>query len=268
MTPDTPDPARGLPIFYWRPDEETYGISVNFGDALFPLIVERIVKRRLEPVGESYLGPKLIAGGSVLHCAHDGDVLWGVGLRTEENFRSNPRFHHLTVAAVRGPITRDFLLSRYQFDVPDVFGDPAILLPHLFPEWQRRTVKGRIGVVPHFSNRHAYASSSEDLVVIYPNQDPQQVVSDILTCELVIAGSLHGLIVAEAFGIPARWINSSRDEPELKYYDYYEGTGRSPRPVKTVLAGVDLGGEPAPRSLNCDRLLDSFPRDLILGHSE
>jgi pyruvyltransferase len=263
MTTGTGDPFGRLPVFYWRPDEETYGITVNFGDALFPPIVERIVKRPVELVDENYPGPKLIAGGSALHCARDGDVLWGAGLRTEEDFKSHPRFRHLRVAAVRGPITRNFLLSRYPFDVPEVFGDPAILLPELFPEWSRRTVKGRIGVIPHFSNRHEYMSRSEDLVVIPPNQEPQRIVPEILTCELVIAGSLHGLIVAEAFGIPARWLNSSRTEPELKYYDYYQGTDRYPHPVKTVSDAVDLGGEPAPRSLDRDRLLESFPRDVM-----
>ncbi len=263
MTSDTREPAADLPVFYWKPDEETFGISVNFGDSLFPMIVERILNRPVARVHEEYKGRKLIPGGSVLHCARDGDVLWGVGLRTEEDFIANPRFQNLTVAAVRGPITRAFLRSRYDFNVPDVFGDPAILLPQLFPEWTRRPVKGRVGVVPHFSNRHEFVSDSEDVVVIVPNQSPEQVVSDILTCELVVAGSLHGLIVAEAFGIPARWINSSQVEPELKYYDYYEGTGRSPRPVKTVSDALARGGEPAPISMRADRLLDSFPRDAI-----
>lgn len=261
MKPDSSETTPCLPLFSWRPDQETYGISVNFGDALFPLIVERIMKRRLERVDERYSGQKFIPGGSLLHCARDGDVIWGAGLRTEEDFEANPRFRHLRVAAVRGPITRDFLLNRYQFDVPEVYGDPAILLPQLFPEWRRQPVRGRIGVIPHFSNRHEYTSSSEHLLLIFPNQEPQHVVSDILTCEFVIAGSLHGLIVAEAFGIPARWLNSSRSEPELKYYDYYQGTDRYPHPVKTVSEAAELGGEPAPKSPDPGRLLESFPRN-------
>jgi pyruvyltransferase len=260
MSRDSSQPAPCLPLFCWRPDQKTYGISVNFGDALSPLIVERILRRKLHIVDEQYPQPKFIAGGSSLHCARDEDVLWGAGLRTEEDCDSSPGFRGLTVAAVRGPLTRDFLLKRYQFDVPEVYGDPAVLLPKLFPEWQRRTVKGRIGVIPHFSNRHEYSSSDGRVVVIFPNQEPQTVVADILSCEFVVAGSLHGLIVAEAFGIPARWLNSSTVEPELKYYDYYQGTDRYPRPVKSVSEAEELGGEPGPTSLNTTRLLESFPR--------
>jgi pyruvyltransferase len=102
--------------------------------------------------------------------------------------------------------------------------------------------------------------------VIWPNQPPERVVADILTCELVLAGSLHGLIVAEAYGIPARWLNSSTTEPELKYYDYYQGTGRSPRPVRTVAEGERLGGEPPP-ALEAARLLAAFPRREVCGEA-
>jgi pyruvyltransferase len=258
------DPARQparrcLPLFSWRPDPEIYGISINFGDALFPLIVERILGCQPPLVDERYPDRKFIAGGSALHLARDGDVLWGVGLRTLDDFVATPRFSSLTVAAVRGPLTRDFLVSRYAFDVPAVFGDPAILLPTLFPEWRRQPVAGRVGVVPHFSDRHGYVSDDDRVRVIFPNQAPERVVAEILTCDFVAAGSLHGLIVAEAFGIPARWLNSSRVEPELKYYDYYAGTGRHPRPAKTVGEAEALGGEPPPSSFETAKLFASFP---------
>jgi pyruvyltransferase len=266
VTIDAAGAASCLPLFHWRPDAPTYGITINFGDALFPLIVRRILGRDLDLVDESYRGRKFIPGGSLLHCARDGDVLWGVGLRTEEDFASTPRFRELTVAAVRGPLTRDFLRRRYRFDVPEIYGDPAILLPDLFPELTRRPVKGRIGVVPHFRNRHEYPASPEHPLVIWPNQPPERVIADILTCELVLAGSLHGLIVAEAFGIPARWLNSSTTEPELKYYDYYQATGRYPRPVKTIAEGERLGGE-LPPVLDAGRLLASFPRGEVCGAS-
>jgi pyruvyltransferase len=266
VTLDAPGASSCLPLFHWRPDAPTYGITINFGDALFPLIVRRILGRDLDFVDESYRGRKFIPGGSLLHCARDGDVLWGVGLRTEEDFVSTPRFRELKVAAVRGPLTRDFLLSRYRFDVPEIYGDPAILLPALFPEWTRRPEPGRVGVVPHFRNRHEYPASAGHPLVIWPDQPPERVIAGLLTCELVIAGSLHGLIVAEAFGIPARWLNSSTTEPELKYYDYYQSTGRYPRPVKTIAEGERLGGEPLPL-LDTESLLASFPRSDVCGAS-
>ena len=56
----------------------------------------------------------------------------------------------------------------------------------------------------------------------------------LLPCQLVISSSLHGIIFAEAFGIPARWL-APRDVAHLerssyvtegwfKYVDYYAST--------------------------------------------
>jgi pyruvyltransferase len=78
---------------------------------------------------------------------------------------------------------------------------------------------------------------------------------------LVISGSLHGLIVAESYGIPARLLKMTWQEPLLKYIDYYESTGRPHfRYATSVLQALQLGGEDAP-IIDCQRLLDAFPWD-------
>ena len=56
MTIDAASTTSCLPLFHWRPDAPTYGITINFGDALFPLIVRRILGRDLDFVDESYRG--------------------------------------------------------------------------------------------------------------------------------------------------------------------------------------------------------------------
>ena len=49
--------------------------------------------------------------------------------------------------------------------------------------------------------------------------------SDIFNTELILSSSLHGVILAEAYGIPAVLIRNE-NEPLFKYKDYYMGTGR------------------------------------------
>jgi pyruvyltransferase len=184
-----------------------------------------------------------------------------VGLRSPENMKR--RLKNLDVRAVRGPATREFLIREYGIHVPETFGDPAMLLPVLFPELQRNTIPGRIGIIPHFRNRGQFPDSSETVRVILPNQDPAKVVAEILRCEFVIAGSLHGIIVAEAFGIPARWLNNCADEPDLKYFDYYASTQRHPRFATTLKEAELLGGEAGIGGrFNSQKLLNSFPSEI------
>ena len=52
------------------------------------------------------------------------------------------------------------------------------------------------------------------------------VVKKILEAKFVVSGSLHGIVVAEAFGIPARLLRVTEVEHLFKYEDYYAATGR------------------------------------------
>ena len=65
----------------------------------------------------------------------------------------------------------------------------------------------------------------------------------ILDSEFVISTSLHGLVLADAYGIPARMLRITENEPLFKYQDYYEGTGRSTFTFATsVEEALTMGG--------------------------
>ena len=55
----------------------------------------------------------------------------------------------------------------------------------------------------------------------------------------MVSSSLHGIVIAEAYGVPAVLVASST-EPVFKYEDYYAGTGRElPAPAATWRDGRD-----------------------------
>ena len=240
--------------YSWRPRSG----KLNFGDHLAEVIVDGVLARRgLMREEETAVSSRLFSIGSVLHFAQTGDTVWGSGVngKIAEDQHS---YASLDVRAVRGPRTAQFLSAR-GIAVPDVFGDPALLLPHLLPG--RFTVTGDNGpiFVPNLNDLDSFESP---IPVASPLRGWNHVVNQIVRSSLVLASSLHGLILAEAFGIPARYVRLSEHESTFKYADYYEGTGREgAEEVTSIEAGLERGGRD-PVVFSAEKLLEAFPYDL------
>jgi pyruvyltransferase len=229
--------------------------GVNFGDDLSHVIVEQILGHpvRLRPL--DYPRRLLLGAGSILHYARDGDVIWGSGFR--ENPMTENRFYTLDVRAVRGPRTREFLLKK-GIACPEVYGDPAILMGHLFPEFEKADPIYDYIIIPNIGEIQCFLGYKN---VVLPTLPWQEIVKKMNQSRLVISSSLHGIIVAESYGIPARLLKMTWIEPLLKYQDYYESTGRMKfRYATSVQDAIKMGGE-EPGQIDIHRLLQTFPWD-------
>ncbi|MES2504618.1 MAG: polysaccharide pyruvyl transferase family protein [Myxococcota bacterium] len=246
---------QGLPLWYWRQPAFT-----NFGDYLSLKIVERMVNRPVRVYNRRPANndKKLLAVGSILSFADTGDVVWGSGINGKLLAKKAYGFRSLEVRSVRGPLTRKFLKDEFGIDAPAIYGDPALLVPRLFPEFRRKEKPAnRYLFIPHYSEMHRYPKDKYPNV-IYPTDPWNEVIEAITDSELVVSSSLHGVIIAEAFGIPARMIIADK-EPLFKYQDYYLGTGRADfNAALSVEEAVRLGGEP-PIKIDLQALYDAFP---------
>lgn len=210
----------------------------NFGDAINLPLMERLTGQPMNPVQENVQG-KLVASGSVLWAARPGDTVWGTGVHPLMIHQpEKTKFwvpEELTIKAVRGPLTRDFILG-HGHPCPEVYVDPAQWIPEVWKA-PSQSIRRGVGLIPHYSDGTGASFSQgigRDGFKIIParNNDWEGVLLEILTCEWVASSSLHGIIVAEAFGIPAVWVSCS--EGLEKYLDYYWATGRSPSPINWV----------------------------------
>jgi len=246
-----------LPLYWWRTNERTSFEGTNFGDELSFAIVERILGK--PPTRASASEHKLLAVGSILQFAIDGDVVWGSG--DQQNSASAFHFKTLDVRAVRGPLTRQALLN-CGIHAPAIYGDPALLLPYLFPEFKRsETPAYDYIIIPHISEIGLFARENN---VVWPTEPWQEIVQKITNSKFVISSSLHGLVVAESFGIPARCINKTKRVFSKKYLDYYMGTGRPGyTQAFSVQQALEMGGEPPP-IFNAEALLNAFPYEYFL----
>jgi len=250
-----------LPLYFWDA-RQTHGFS-NFGDALSEILVERIIQHPVTVLDKPFTHQKKLLGmGSILNYAQDNDVVWGTGVNGKTPSNAY-RFSTLDVRAVRGPLTRKFLLER-GINCPEVYGDPTLLLPICFPELQKKqNPSNDYIIIPHFSDEHLFTGNPHMVSV---KENWYEVVQKILDSKFVISSSLSGVIVAEAFQIPARLVildNATNTENLFKYEDYYQGTGRfNFKHATTIEDALLMGGEPLPEC-DLEKLLRAFPLELF-----
>jgi glycosyltransferase involved in cell wall biosynthesis len=245
----------GVDAMYWsRRDEKAPHAPENFGDVIGPMLVERLAPSDVAATPRS-----LMTVGSILHLAPKNAVVWGSGINGKVSRHLPTQPQTLDVRAVRGPYTRAILRAA-GVDCPEVYGDPALLLPELWPELSDGIPRGGGGVliVPNLNEMSAFG---EDPRVCSPLQDLGVLAQAILTADLVVGSSLHAVVLADAYGVPARLVAPSVEHP-VKYLDYLAGTGRhGTRVAATVDQAIELGGH-RPPEFDLPALVAAFPADL------
>lgn len=223
--------ARVVPSYWWNGHP-------NFGDALTPWLLPRY---GILPVHRRASVARLAGVGSILEFlpeSYDGVIL-GSGLM-EESLHPLP---HARALAVRGPLTADLI----GVDAPVAFGDPGLLVArHL----RRPRSRWRVGLVPHGHHRGTAESAAliaragSSAFVVNVHQEAAPAVRQIASCDAVISTSLHGLITADSFGIPALWTTMSPplSGGDFKFRDYEAAVtpGRSRYvPIEQLLDAAD-----------------------------
>ena len=200
-----------MKLFYFTSDK-----PVNLGDALSPVILENFTEHKSELASSDESG-KLLLVGSLLDIVKDNDTICGIG-SNKPNFTLEAN-DTMRFISVRGPLTRFQIKGA---DVPKNYGDPALLLPLMyFPKIEK---KKKTGIIPHYVDKKYFTKDQ----IIDIEQDYKTFVDQILECDEIISSSLHGIIIAEAYGIKTKWIMYSDkiEGGEFKYQDYFLGTGR------------------------------------------
>lgn len=196
----------------------------NFGDEITPYLIENLFERQpCYSEGKIPFFDRILfgAGSIIAHAKKPYTArLWGSGIisRTDKFVRP------LSVLAVRGPETRLHLL-KHGVSCPESYGDPGVLLPLVYrPSVSRGSAV--IGVVPHYVDYERAQRVLGDALgyrLIDVRKGVEDVVDAIAGCDCVISSSLHGLIVASAYGVPSCWVKFSPDlfGDDVKFHDFY-----------------------------------------------
>lgn len=208
--------------------------EINFGDSISPRIVEMMSGRAVR-----YAPPEtcdLAAVGSILdkielkkwkrllRLRFDPVRVWGSG-----TFGVTPVTRRgLAPFAVRGPMTARAL------GLPEEtpLGDPGLLVDRFVtPTGKER----QWGIIPHIADRQdplvraLCEANPSALCIDLSDPDLLGTLRKIQSCAFILSSSLHGLVTADAFGIPSVWMRVSGNVfgGDGKFIDYFTSVGRT-----------------------------------------
>jgi hypothetical protein len=214
-------------VFWWSPNRED-GLE-NYGDILNYYLVSKLSNKKiihLEDTTENeynkYLSHYFVVG-SILQFVNSNSRVWGSGI-----ISSNEDVENCKVFAVRGPRTRKRLLE-LNIKIPEVYGDPAILVPNLIKE---NTIKKyELGIIPHYVDfeyvENIFRNDNNIKVIKLLTSNIEETTKEITLCKKIISSSLHGVVVPQAYNIPSLWVKFSDKlhGDDVKFFDYFESLG-------------------------------------------
>ena len=227
------DKSRCLVVNAWM---DLYGkepVHRNLGDELNYYLIRELTGKRIF----NYFNMRFLkirnycCIGSIVDSCNKRSYIWGTGAMSQELTVSGVP---LKVCAVRGPLTRQYLLAQ-GIECPAIYGDPALLLPLIYKP--ARTKKYKVGIIPHFCDFEnllvrglVQQMSSTEITVIRMGgyADWHDIIDEINECEFIVSSSLHGLILSDAYGVPNVWVEFSDKVMGngFKFRDYFGSVGR------------------------------------------
>lgn len=199
----------------------------NFGDIINPYIAEKL--SGVPPV-RGLPEESILMIGSIIKFARSGSTVWGAGTpRMTDTLSASADYR-----AVRGPLTRELVLKSGGLCNP-VYGDCAWFLPQLYRPTLSRT-NYRYGLVRHLAHGKIAIDENKILDISLArvgDLDIENFIDEMHQCERILTTSLHGLITAHAYGIPAIHCAIAGESNALpgdgtKFADYCLSVGMEP----------------------------------------
>lgn len=88
-----------------------------------------------------------------------------------------------------------------------------------------------VGFIPHWSEYKTFSIlyssipkevQQRSLLINFMSSDIEAILQQICKCKFILSSSLHGIILAHAYGIPALWIrNTDCGTDGFKFHDYF-----------------------------------------------
>lgn len=196
----------------------------NFGDAIAPLLLNHFLIEHFSKVKIEWDTVSRSSVASIGSILEHLPPLWDGYILGSGKLKEHSQLHNMSrakVLAVRGP------LSAKAFRGSIALGDPGLLANELVGHQEK---KFDLGIVPHWKDTELVDRFSKiikpptSVLIISPREEPLTVLRKIGSCRRIVTSSLHGMIVADAFGgIPRRvelCAALDKEGGDFKFRDY------------------------------------------------
>lgn len=268
---DIPAKKNRVNIFQYHPSRFGYNLyqnsPYNLGDSLGEVIIRYLLNKKGIDIDAPISKTRhFYCVGTNIHGAYQDATIWGSGIyppqSRSEAFLQKLSRRKLDVRAVRGPLTKQ-VLENYGHKCPNIYGDPAILMPLIYNPVLEK--KYDYIVIPQFIREKQFRTNHPREHIISMNtNDYKFVIDEIVSSRMIYTSSLHGIILAESYRVPAVLYRGLESYKDFKYLDYYYSTGRTNITIADSFEKA-LKMEPLPLpdlTGLCEGLLKSFPYDL------
>lgn len=216
---------KNIGVFWWKD-------KVNFGDILSRDLLShygfKVYHKNLNELTEK----SVCCIGSILNwvpATFDGTILGSGIMRPVDK-----RFPNARIVGLRGEMTRQVIGANNNV----ILGDPGLLSSEL--TFERPEKKYALGLIPHLEHQGDPVVQAlldkypDDILLIDVAREPLAVLTDIARCANIMSSSLHGIVVADSFGIPAGWfrLNSIAGGGLFKFKDYGTAIDDEIHPLK------------------------------------
>ncbi|MDX3975175.1 polysaccharide pyruvyl transferase family protein [Shinella sp.] len=139
------------------------------------------------------------------------------------------------IRCVRGPLTAE------KVGVPEALGivDPAVLVADM-PDFQNLPKRHKRTFVPHWESAVAglwpVTCATVGMHYIDPRGEAKDVIREIAQSELIVAESMHGAILADAFRVPWVAVATSDSINSFKWRDWAATVGVEHRPRRIPIS--------------------------------
>jgi hypothetical protein len=240
----------------------------NVGDRINPAIVSWLTSAATRFVPFSHDRPHLVCAGSIMSGTTSSSLVWGTGVMHPRYGLGRPVAGN--IFAVRGRLSEAELRRSGLINRSLPLGDPGLLAPRVFGVAAATRPQYLLGLVPHYVDRWHPAVrrllQQPGVCDLDVRQSPRDFLVAMANCAAVASSSLHGLVFAEALGLPSLWCSATNEVAGdgFKFHDWFSTTRHPqdepyPLGLSDDVQGLVQRAEFRESTVVLDDLLAAFP---------